>query len=78
MFDGVAPYAERHVDFEGRAPDFEQLFDLEADGREKNNLIEAYEGTALLASLRRECQQRSCDLNRRRLAYRRTHPVAAR
>ena len=78
MFDGVAPYAEQHLDFAGRTPDFEQLFDLQEDPGEKKNLTEAYEGTAALAGLRRLCQQKSSDLNRRRSEYRRTHEVTSR
>jgi len=78
MFDGIAPYAERHIDFTGRVPDFEQLFDLEDDPAEMNNLINRYEGHATLADLRRRCQQKSSDLNRRRSEYRKTCHVTAR
>jgi len=78
MFDGVAPYAERHTDFDGRAPDFEQLFDLERDPAERNNLIRECERTEILAELKRLCQQKSSDLNRRRSEYRKTHHVTER
>ena len=78
MFDGIAPYSERHTDFERRVPDFEQLFDLGIDPAEKKNLIKAYEDTDILADLRRLCQQKSVDLNRRRSEYRRTHQVTER
>jgi arylsulfatase A-like enzyme len=77
MYEGVSPYAEKHVDFEGRAPDFEQLFDLEKDPAEKNNLISQYESTNVLSELRKLCQQMSSDLNRRRDTYRATHEVTA-
>ncbi len=39
MYDGVKRYSEQHIDFKGRAPEFEQLFDLEEDPTETNNLI---------------------------------------
>lgn len=78
MFDGIAPYTEQHLDFAGRIPDFEQLFDLEDDSEEKNNLIEAYEGEELLRGLRRLCQQESSNLNQRRSAYQETRRVTAR
>ena len=78
MFDGIAPYSERHTDFEGRVPDFEQLFDLQNDPAEKNNLINEYEGTAILAYLRRLCRQKSFDLHSRRSEYRKTHNVTRR
>ena len=78
MFDGVAPYTEQHTDFTGRTPDFEQLFDLQNDPEERMNLVQAYQDTDLLASMRRLCQQRSTDLNRRRSQYRRTHQVTER
>lgn len=75
MYDGVAPYSEKHVDFRGRRPDFEQLFNLEDDPGEKNNLVAAYEGNAILAGLRKLCQQESDKLNRRRDAYRKIHNI---
>ncbi|NQV35086.1 MAG: sulfatase-like hydrolase/transferase, partial [Phycisphaeraceae bacterium] len=78
MFDGVAPYTEQHTLFAGRAPDFEQLFDLQKDPEERMNLMQAYQDTDLLASMRRLCQQGSTDLNHRRSQYRRTHQVTER
>ena len=39
MFDGVVPYDETDLDFRGRLPEFEQLFNLKEDPEEKNNLI---------------------------------------
>jgi len=78
MYDGVAPYSEKHLDFRGRDPAFEQLFDVEKDPEEKNNLIRAPECSAVLSELRSLCQQSSDDLNRRRLEYQKTHKVTAR
>jgi arylsulfatase A-like enzyme len=78
MFDGVVGYTEKDVDFTGRAPDFEQLFNLKTDPRERTNLIADYQGTALLKDLRRKVAAQSKSLNARRAAYKRTHPVTPR
>ena len=78
MFDGVAPYTESHTDFAGRAPDFEQLFDLAKDPAEKINLMGTYEGADMLRKLRTLCQAQSSDLNTRRSEYRKTHQVTER
>jgi len=78
MYDGVGRYSEKNTDFSGRAPDFEQLFDLEEDPAEKNNLIKEYEGKDLLSDLREVCQRESSALNRRRTEYRKTHQVTKR
>lgn len=78
MYKGVRRYTEEHVNFTGRKPDFEQLFDLEQDPQEKNNLVGEDECKAILAELRRWCQQKSDALNRRRAEYRKVHPVTER
>ncbi len=78
MFDGVTGYDEQDVDFRGRKPDFEQLFDLKTDPQEKVNLIADYEGSDLLAELRRKTAAGSEALNQKRAAYKQTHPVTAR
>ena len=78
MYDGVVRYTEKHTNFEGRAPDFEQLFDLEKDPAEKTNLIKEYEGKEVLTDLRKICRQKSSDLNDRRTEYRKTHKVTRR
>ena len=70
MFDGVVNYDETDVDFAGRSPDFEQLFDLEKDPGERVNLVAEYEGSQLLAELRAKTADHSQKLNGRRAAYR--------
>ncbi len=72
MFDGVARYTEKDVDFRNRTPDFEQLFDLRDDPAERINLIAQYEGTDLLSQLRQKTAAHSTSLNERRAAYRKT------
>ena len=47
-----AEYAESDVDFEGREPDFEQLFDLVNDPREEHNLIYEPAQTERIADFR--------------------------
>jgi hypothetical protein len=71
MYDGVARYDESHVDFVNRTPEFEMLFDLEADPAERDNLIESHADSPTLASLRIQCADESQSLNRRREAFRR-------
>jgi len=78
MYDSVRKYSEKHTNFEGRKPDFEQLFDLEKDPEEKHNLVSKYEDHAILAGLRKICQQKSSDLNNRRSAYTKRHKVTGR
>lgn len=76
MFDGVEGYHEADVDFSGRTPDFEQLFDLDADPGEKTNLITNTTHSTVLAELRTICQQESDALNQRREEYRNTHTIS--
>lgn len=80
MYRAVRKYSEKHTDFKGRTPDFEQLFDLEKDPGEKNNLVREYEGKGLkiLSDLRKLCGQKSADLNNRRSEYMKTHKVTVR
>jgi len=69
MYDGVLEYKEGDVDFSGRDPDFEQLFNLKEDPGEMVNLIEKYEDSELLFTLRESCQDYSTKLNKRRKNY---------
>ncbi|MCG8508339.1 MAG: sulfatase-like hydrolase/transferase, partial [Rhodospirillales bacterium] len=69
MFDGRNRYDEADIDFTNRSPDFEILFDLDADPDERNNLVESHDGSDILASLRRRCAARSQALNEERRAY---------
>ena len=72
MFDGVVNYDESDVDFSNRKPEFEMLFDLEADPREIKNLIESHSESQLVAKLRTRCAAHSEELNQKRKAYVRT------
>lgn len=69
MFDGVNQYNEEHIDFAGKKPDFEQLFNLKDDPEEKINLIEKYEGSKLLKELREKCKAQSIEMNNKREKY---------
>lgn len=73
MYDGVNRYKEKDIDFEGRTPEFEQLFDLSADPGERVNLIGEYENTTLLDSLRQKVKDYSVDINKKRQEYMKTH-----
>ena len=63
-------HRDEDVDFEDREPVFEQLFDLENDPEEKNNLAESGRHVQELERLRRKCRHYSSDLIRRKKAYR--------
>jgi len=69
MYDGKLNYHEEDVDFRDRKPDFEQLFNLEEDPGEYQNLIGEYERTAFLQEIRAKCWEYSNDLNNQREAY---------
>jgi arylsulfatase A-like enzyme len=80
MFDGRR-HIEEHVDFAGRTPECEMLFDLEADPQEKNNLAAGQataEVRAVLTDLRRRTAEHSKALNHRRSQYPRTVEVRRR
>jgi arylsulfatase A-like enzyme len=75
MYDGVAPYDENDLDFKGRKPEFEQLFNLDNDPDEKVNLIGEYESTQFLDSLRRKVADYSDNMNISRKEYQKNHFV---
>ena len=52
-------YGEEDVDFQGREPDFEQLFDLINDPGEERNLIRDAAHDALIDRLRESCRAQS-------------------
>lgn len=76
MYDGVKGYTEKDIDFSNRAPEFEQLFDLEKDPEEKKNMIAEYEGTELLADLRALCGKDADNMNRQRNEYRKNTAIS--
>lgn len=78
MFDGKTGYDESDVDFSHRQPDFEMLFDLEADPQEMDNLAKLDDHRAVLATLRRKCTAHSQSLNEQRRVFRRTIQVQKR
>ena len=55
----ACPYKEEALDFSPRTPDYEQLFDLDADPGERNNLVDAPSQAAVLTDLRARTQIRS-------------------
>jgi arylsulfatase A-like enzyme len=69
MYDDVMNFNEQHVDFAGRPPEFEMLFDLEADPGERANLVHHSKHAAILAELRRKCAEQSVAINQRREAF---------
>ena len=78
MFDGRAPYDESDVDFSNRQPDFEMLFDLEADPQEMNNLAKSDDHRDVLATLRRKCAAHSQSLNEQRRVFKDTVQIQKR
>ena len=78
MFNAVSPYNEKDLDFSNRTPDFEQLFNLEVDPEEMNNLIEIYEGREILTQLREKTARHSSQMNNARETYVSEHTVVAR
>ena len=75
MYDGVMRFKETHVDFQGRAPEFEMLFDLEADPTEHHNLATEPQHAAILAELREKTATQSIAINQRRADYMKANPV---
>ena len=64
--DGKVGYEESDVDFSNRTPDFEMLFDLEADPKEMNNLVDSQAHSDILKTLRSKCAAHSQALDRQR------------
>ena len=75
MFDGVNPYNESHLEFSNLTPDFEQLFYLTDDPGEKNNLINEYQDSILLDSMRTKVARYSSEMNKQRDEYKKTYKV---
>jgi arylsulfatase A-like enzyme len=78
MYDGVMSFKETDVDFQGRDPEFEMLFDLEADPAEQHNLATDPTHTAILAELREKTAANSIAINQRRGDYMKAHSVQLR
>ncbi len=78
MYDGIHPYDEEALEFSGREPGFEQLFNLRTDPGERTNLIEKCEGTEVLEDLRERVSRRSRSLNARRDEYMEEHEIERR
>ena len=57
-----ASYGETNVDFTGREPDFEQLFDLAADPSEERNLVSDQGHAERLEAMRASCRRHSAAL----------------
>jgi arylsulfatase A-like enzyme len=72
---GKPPYVEEDIDFKNRKPDFEQLFNLAEDPGEVRNLIDEYEGSHFLDTLRQRCAQYSEDMNMSRALYMQSYTV---
>ena len=78
MFAFGKPYSEKDVDFCGKQPDFEQLFNLEEDPSEHHNLISEYDGSDFLNGLRVKCGDYSDALNQKRSRFMEDHQVVLR
>jgi arylsulfatase A-like enzyme len=78
MFDGVGRYNEQHVDFTNRRPDFELLFDLDADPMERTNLVQVDAHSEVLARLRKKCTTQSQQLNQKREEFKKAVTTKAR
>ena len=78
MYDGIVNFKEADVDFAGRAPEFEMLFDLESDPGERNNLASDPGHAGILAELREKAAAQSIAINQRREAFMKANPVQPR
>lgn len=75
---GFWGYSEEDIDFRGRNPDFEQLFNLKDDPGELINLIAEYEGSEILAELRSKTANYADEMNREREDYKKTREIILR
>jgi len=69
LFDGVQGWRDADVDFTGRTPAFEMLFDLQADPGETNNFADDPSRAETLAALRGRCVEESAKLVARRREF---------
>ncbi len=70
MYDGINPYREEDIDFTGRNPGYEQLFNLKDDPAETKNLIEQYNDSDLLLEFKKKVSEYSNEMNQQRKEYR--------
>lgn len=78
FYDGKGRFKEADINFEGRAPALEMLFDLEADPGERQNLVAVPEHAEILDQLRAKTAAESTAINQRRAAYVKTTKVEPR
>jgi arylsulfatase A-like enzyme len=78
FYDGKMSFKEADVDFKGRAPEFEMLFDLQADPTEHQNLATDPKHAAILAELRQKTAAQSIAINQRREVFMKANPVEPR
>ena len=78
MYDGKLGYVEGDIDFSKRKPEFEQLFNLKDDPKEINNLVKQYEGSVILATLRRKTANHSSEMNKKREEYKQDYTIELR
>ena len=69
MYDGVTNFKEADVDFRGRVPEFEMLFDLHADPTEHHNFAEDPAHAKTIAKFRAQTATHSEAINDRRAAF---------
>ncbi len=74
MYDGIMKFKESDVDFAGRQPEFEMLFDLNSDAAERNNLASNPAYAAVIADLRAKTASESVLINQRREAFAKEFP----
>lgn len=77
MFDGKI-HTDANVDFSDRQPDFEQLFNLNDDPGERNNLIADYADNPILEDFRESCRRQSQQINEARRIYSKQFPQPTR
>jgi len=71
-------FKEADVDFKGRTPEFEMLFDLQADPTEHTNLAADAKHAAILAELRQKTAAQSIAINQRRESFMKDSPAQPR
>jgi hypothetical protein len=78
MFDAPGKYSEKDVEFSGKSPAFEMLFDLESDPSEMNNLAKSMANSKILQQLRAKTISSSTKLNQERKRFVKAYQVQQR